>query len=461
MSATEKKLLYASAPNERDLELLEALEARGYEIASVDQGMEIASAAIELGAALILIDASIDVLDIRLAIDLLKNHPRTEEAEIYVMGSGELGDIAAIDSRARPIVKPRRVAELLAIFDAAIARRFSSGEPVELRGELSQVGLFDLLQVFATNRRTGLLRLEGDRIAGEIGFVDGRIVHAVQGYAAGEKAFYRLLALTDGRFVFRPDRPPPEGGLNSSVDALLMEGVRHLDETRKIVADLPREHARYRSVLGELDLPPLAQALNARLEIPHLRREILDLFDYTDLEILEMLALLLETGVVEVDEASMNLRLYADESEELALRAGILRLRREGLGGLPRLGLLGSDLRELNHFIRTLELLPEFIPPSAAPLHMEGWLVGEIGRLRLGGIELELYAVPDGPTSAPLIATLLGGSRRALSFSGGEDGKRKVSELGRLLDLELVEASSADDQPTEVLSLLRSALGLG
>lgn len=456
MSVPEKKMLYASAPESRDRELLEALDARGYAIASVEQGMEIAGAAIEFGATLILIDASLDVLDIRLAIDLLKNHPRTEDAEIYVMGSGELGHIAAIDSRARPIVKPRRVAELLAIFDAALERRFASGDPVELRGELSQVSLFDLLQVFATNRRTGLLRLEGDRLAGEIGFVEGRVVHAVQGYAGGEKAFYRLLALEEGRFVFRPDRPPPEGELDASVDALLMEGVRHLDETRKILASLPRDHARYRSVLGELDLPPLAQALNARLEIPHLRREILDLFEYTDLEILEMLALLLETGVVEVDEASMNLRLYADESEELALRAGILRLRREGLSGIPRLGLIGGELKELNHFIRTLELLPEFIPAAVAPLQLEGWLLGELGRIRVGGIELELYALPDGPNSAPLIATLLGGSRRALCFGGGE----KVSELSRLLDLELLEAGAASDQPGEVLTFLRSALGL-
>ncbi|NLE48662.1 MAG: DUF4388 domain-containing protein [Sandaracinaceae bacterium] len=455
MSPSEKRLLYASTAEGRDDELLEALHERGYAITAVEQGMEIAGAAVEFGANLILIDASLDVLDIRLAIDLLKNHPRTEEAEIYVMGSGELGHIAAIDSRARPIVKPRRIAELIAIFEAALEKRFSPGEAVELRGELSQVSLFDLLQVFAANKRTGLLRLEGERLAGEIGFADGRVVHAVQGYASGEKAFYRLLALSEGRFVFRPDRPAG-GALDSSVDALLMEGVRHLDETRKIVASLPREHARYRSVLGELELPPLAQALNARLEIPHLRREILDLFDSTDLEILEMLALLLETGVVEVDEASMNLRLYADESEELALRAGILRLRREGLSGIPRLGLIGHQLRELNRFVRTLELLPEFIPPAVAPLQLEEWLFGELGRIRVGGIELELYAIPDGAISAPLIGTLLGGSRRALSFGDGE----RVREFSRLLDLELIEVGKSAEQPVETLSLLRTALGL-
>jgi CheY-like chemotaxis protein len=459
MAPVVGKVLLVGVEDELGLALREALEARGHELVSVHDADAAPQRAMELGADVVIIDASVGVLELRASIDLLRSHPKTEAVHLIVMDFGEMSHVAALDARAEPIVKPFFVPEVVAHVGALIERKHESKDKGELRGELAQVALFDLLQVLSSSRRTGRLHVEGERMAGDIWIADGRVVDATQGYAVGEKAMYRLLSVDTGRFVFTPALVTTEARIDAGTDAIVMEGVRRIDETKKAIAALPGERARYRVAVSGIDLPPLAQALVGKLEAPSLLREILDLSDAPDLEVLEMLLLLLETNVVEVDEASMNARLLTDEGTETALRSAILRLRRKGVDGPIRLGVLGGDRAALARFSRALGLLPEFVPPAAAPVPLGSGLLGELGRVRVSASELQLFALPTDAEHRPLVGALLGGSRVALHLGGaGESGD--VEALARHLDLTLVRFDASSDHPAQAVAALREALGV-
>jgi len=453
-------ILMVASSDELGHALRTALEARGHSVVAIAGIANAPERAIELSADVILVDASVGVLELRAAIDLVKAHPKTESAHVLVVGEGEMSHVAALDARAEPIVKPYFVPEIVAHVEAVIGAKHEPKDQGELRGELAQVSLFDLLQVLSSNRRSGRLRIEGERMAGEVVIDEGRVIDATQGYAVGEKALFRLLSIEAGRFVFTPTRVAERPRIDVGTDAIVMEGVRHLDETKKALAALPGERVRYRAVLAGIDLPPLAQALVQKLEVPSLLREILDYIDAPDLEILETLLLLLETGVVEVDEASMNTRLLADEGAETTLRSAMLRLRRKGVDGPIRLGVLGGDRAAFARFSRALGLLPEFVPPAAAPTPVGEGLLGELGRIRIGASELQLFALPTDPAYRPAVAALLSCSKVALHLGQAEE-RAALDDLASRLDLTIVEADAASDHPARAAAALRAALGVG
>src|SRR5579864_8936714 len=64
-------------------------------------------------------------------------------------------------------------------------------------GQLSDMGVVDLVQTFEIGRKTGTISIiEGERV-GVIYFRDGKVVDAELGRVRGENAFYRLLNSVD------------------------------------------------------------------------------------------------------------------------------------------------------------------------------------------------------------------------------------------------------------------------
>jgi len=96
-------------------------------------------------------------------------------------------------------------------------------------GNLSDMGVVDLVQTFEIGRKTGVIKLEGER-AGVVYFKEGRVVDSELGRLRGENAFYRMLNTFEGKFevsfipIDRPER------IEVSTQGLLMEGMRRLDE---------------------------------------------------------------------------------------------------------------------------------------------------------------------------------------------------------------------------------------
>ncbi|MCX6363935.1 MAG: DUF4388 domain-containing protein [Actinobacteria bacterium] len=121
-----------------------------------------------------------------------------------------------------------------------------------LKGSLDELPLADLIEMTSLGGKTGRLMLfhEEGAVAGELTFREGRLAGAVCGALVAEKAFYALLALKEGTFDFDATAELGDETCNLPTASLLMEGMRRLDELRRLRDELPAT-ARVRVRGGE------------------------------------------------------------------------------------------------------------------------------------------------------------------------------------------------------------------
>jgi hypothetical protein len=122
------------------------------------------------------------------------------------------------------------VAKLRQIIDREATR---AGAKRGVSGSLSEMSLPDMVQVLWHGRKTGALKIRSQSGSGEIHFVNGNVYNALFGNLRGEEAFYAMLALAQGDFVLDPNFVAPQELFNKSPEALLLEGMRRLDEASR------------------------------------------------------------------------------------------------------------------------------------------------------------------------------------------------------------------------------------
>jgi response regulator RpfG family c-di-GMP phosphodiesterase len=139
-------------------------------------------------------------------------------------------DLGAADFLVKPVSADLLVAKLRQIIEREATR---SGAKRGVSGSLSEMSLPDMVQVLWHGRKTGALKIRSAGGAGEIHFVTGSIYNALFGNLRGEEAFYAMLALSQGDFVLDPNFAAPQQLLQQSPEALLLEGMRRLDEAQR------------------------------------------------------------------------------------------------------------------------------------------------------------------------------------------------------------------------------------
>ena len=113
-----------------------------------------------------------------------------------------------------------------------------------MSGSLEEVPVPDLLQLFSTSKRTGILHIRSTLGYGKIHLRNGAVFYASidEDHDLGPmKALCRIVGWEDGQFEF--GRTEEEASfvleLEDSTEALLMEALRQLDEFRRIADKLP------------------------------------------------------------------------------------------------------------------------------------------------------------------------------------------------------------------------------
>jgi response regulator RpfG family c-di-GMP phosphodiesterase len=135
-------------------------------------------------------------------------------------------ELGAMDFVAKPVQADVLVAKLKAMLDQWSTGRGAKG----VSGSLREMGLPDIVQVLFHGRKTGKLNVRSGGKNGEIHFLEGNIANAVSGDLTGAAAFYALLKLGDGDFALDPGFVPPKRVMVESSEALLLEGMRRMDE---------------------------------------------------------------------------------------------------------------------------------------------------------------------------------------------------------------------------------------
>jgi uncharacterized protein (TIGR02266 family) len=108
-------------------------------------------------------------------------------------------------------------------------------------GQLKAMNLESLVQLLENERHTAKLVLARGAERGEIALVDGAIARAIQGQRQGEAAVFQLLTWREGMFQLHILEAPSQigGPVTKSNQALLIEGMRRLDEIPGLRSGLP------------------------------------------------------------------------------------------------------------------------------------------------------------------------------------------------------------------------------
>jgi CheY-like chemotaxis protein len=135
-------------------------------------------------------------------------------------------EMSVLDFVNKPANADVLVAKLKAMLDQRATPRAARG----VSGSLREMGLPDIVQVLFHGRKTGRLNIRGPAGAGEIHFLEGNVADASWGALRGDAAFYAMIGLQDGEFALDPAFKPGARVIHQSAEALLLEGMRRLDE---------------------------------------------------------------------------------------------------------------------------------------------------------------------------------------------------------------------------------------
>ncbi len=137
-----------------------------------------------------------------------------------------------------------------------------------MTGKLEEIPLVDLLQMFSTSKKNGVLVVNRER-EGKIHLRQGKVYYAVidENHELGpQKSFNRVMSWESGDFELRPpDNQSFMVELDSSTDHLLMDAMRQLDEMRRIQPDLPAADATL--TLAVPMTPPLRELTPDELDV--------------------------------------------------------------------------------------------------------------------------------------------------------------------------------------------------
>src|SRR5579863_5328444 len=125
--------------------------------------------------------------------------------------------------------------------NVAQARRTSQQRTMS--GSIEEVPLPDLLQLFGTSKKSGVLVIRTEDDVGRIYLKKGQIAFAIINDLDDVpplKSVYRMLTWQKGLFdLDPPDDREFSSEVNMSVQEILMEGIRQLDEFNRLREELP------------------------------------------------------------------------------------------------------------------------------------------------------------------------------------------------------------------------------
>lgn len=114
---------------------------------------------------------------------------------------------------------------------------------VALQGTLDTFALPDVLRLLAATKKTGRLRITGDRGTGSVWVTSGEVAALEATHAPHatelEDALFELLRFQDGAFTFDAEATPDDPGRPTDVEILVQQSEALLAEWRDIEAVVP------------------------------------------------------------------------------------------------------------------------------------------------------------------------------------------------------------------------------
>jgi pSer/pThr/pTyr-binding forkhead associated (FHA) protein len=185
-----------------------------------------------------------------------------------------------------------------------VQQRTQVGEAPRMTGNIEEIPLPDLLQLFGTSRKNGVLVIRTETLTGRVYLSQGLVAFAeIDGMPqlSAPKAIYRMLAWQTGVFELEPPSTKEiVEPWNASVQEVLMEGFRQQDELNALLDELPPLEQRLilrtplEAPLHELE-PTHLDVLQLALNSPSIAA-LFDRTNATDLQTAEIIKNLIQRG---------------------------------------------------------------------------------------------------------------------------------------------------------------------
>jgi len=191
-----------------------------------------------------------------------------------------------------------------------VAQQRRTSQQRTMSGSIDEVPLPDLLQLFGTSKKSGVLVIRTDDDVGRIFLKKGIVAYAIINELDDVqplKSLYRMLTWQKGLFDLDPaeDREFAAGEVNLTVQEILIEGMRQLDEFNRIRSELPELAAHI--VIPAPLIPPLRDLKREELDVLQLAHNygtfeaVLNKSLATDLQTAEIVLKLLTASYLRVD----------------------------------------------------------------------------------------------------------------------------------------------------------------
>lgn len=447
----KKKILLAEPDLDSAKLLGKAFKERDVEVLYAKDGPTALRRALEDSPDVMVTDIQLPVLNAVKIAQILKSNPKTKHLPIIFLSSGDINPAYLPFFQDSIVKKPFNVEEVVTRVDASFMKKEKStevqSETKEIEGNLSQMSLVDILQIFGMNKKSGVLVLRREETfeEGMIFLKDGRVLNATTGGAGGEKAVYRLLTWNSGKFEYIPKDFNPEEIIGKPTDSLLMEGMRQLDELKRMEADFPPMDSIISLKVDPSRIPknlrPLTKEVLSLLSYYKSVRGILDNSSYPDYEVMMTINTLIAKGVLALTEEEVLVDkkespLLTSE-EAFAIKDFLKITSREGRGmDIVKIPVFCNKSDHLKELIDLLSTIIGFaFAPELASLGKKKRRLGEIGRIKASDNVTLLFSVfPIDFSSSPLWPALMGDSVGAIMLRDGSNDKLNMDLVDCIKD---------------------------
>ena len=244
--ALHSKTVLVVDDDELVLALLEAdLRQSGFAVLTAANGKEALAMVLREPVDIIVSDVTMPEMDGLEFCQLIRQSPEHVDIPfIFLTAHGGAGErIRGLRSGADEyIVKPVNAADLVARVEILYDRIQRKRSVSTLKGNLREVGVCEILQLFELSRKHGVLYLDAPTGKGELALADGSLVNAVWNELEGEDAAFQMVALQEGEFRFLP-KAVPSGNAVQPISFMLMEMARLTDELATVEGHIPASGA--------------------------------------------------------------------------------------------------------------------------------------------------------------------------------------------------------------------------
>ncbi len=375
MAKQQILLVDADPSSTRVLEV--SLRSAGFTVTLADSA-ESALAKLEHGAPdLVLSDTKLPGADGFELVRSMRALPDMRDVPIvFVTEQGALEDklrgleLGVDDYLAKPIF----VREVVTRVHMLLARRNQQRIAAEtlartrFSGSLEDVAVVDLLQTIGVSQKSGVAEVVHGSRQARLFFRDGQLVDAELGELRGEEAVYRAITWSSGSFDLEFRAVDIPQAIEVPTHALLMEGLRRVDELGRLSEQLPPQDTvvdiDHEALLERLTEIP--DELNGILRLIDGRRSLLNLIDgspFDDLSTLTVLSKFYFEGLlVVVDEPVVDEPRASSSDSSLQLAGAISSSAQLGAGDPAA----GQRLASSSEALLTASPGSASLPPSSS-----------------------------------------------------------------------------------------------